>query len=386
MGLVTPQAAHPILCDAAPSANAAGPWSVACRPGATCASARRPSASRERERLRHSQRCALGSWELTAAGRLLWSDESTASSAPSPRHQPQLRGLPAAVHPDDRAAVDSAYTASLREGGAATRSSTHRAPLHREVLRPPEVRHVPTSRGGFALAGLVHDRHRAPEARSAQRESRPRKSDFLAVLSHELRNPWRPSAASCSSLERPRPGVPRPAAPRRSSGACGPTWRAWGRPAGRDRNSRVKIRLKREGWSWRARSARRRGPPRVFERLGVALEEAAPASRSPATRPTRLTQAVGKPVEQPGEVLAAAAASPCAPGAVGPAVVEVGGRRRGHPGGARQALRALHQAAQTLERSQGRAGQGWPWSRDRAAARRQRPRAQRGPARGRASS
>lgn len=71
------------------------------------------------ELLEHSQRAAeLGSWRLdVASGRLSWSDEVYRIFGAAPRSFPATYGaFLGAVHPEDRSAVDAAYSASLADG------------------------------------------------------------------------------------------------------------------------------------------------------------------------------------------------------------------------------------------------------------------------------
>jgi len=82
-------------------------------------------------RLKEAERVAgIGNWELDIANdRLIWSDQVFRIFELDPSDvQPTYEGFLAAVHPDDRAAVDAAYQQSLR-----TReqySSEHRVLLH----------------------------------------------------------------------------------------------------------------------------------------------------------------------------------------------------------------------------------------------------------------
>lgn len=71
------------------------------------------------ERLRRSQEIAhVGSWDLDiATGRLIWSDEVYRIFGLAPQaFAATYEAFLAAVHPDDRAAVDAAYSGSLRDG------------------------------------------------------------------------------------------------------------------------------------------------------------------------------------------------------------------------------------------------------------------------------
>jgi PAS domain S-box-containing protein len=71
------------------------------------------------ERLKRAQEIAhLGSWELDLANnRLTWSDEAYRIFGAAPRKfSATYESFLDAIHPDDRAAVDAAYSASLAEG------------------------------------------------------------------------------------------------------------------------------------------------------------------------------------------------------------------------------------------------------------------------------
>jgi len=71
------------------------------------------------ERLRRAQEIAhLGSWELDVGnGRLIWSDEVYRIFGVQPwEFRATYEAFLEAVHPEDRAAVDAAYSSSLREG------------------------------------------------------------------------------------------------------------------------------------------------------------------------------------------------------------------------------------------------------------------------------
>ena len=137
-------------------------------------------ALRESEaRLRRAQEIAhLGSWELdVVADRLTWSEEVYRIFG----LEPQASGTTyetflAAVHPDDRDAVDAAYSGSLREG----RDSYE---IEHRVCRPSgEVRivhekceHIRDSSGRVIRSiGMVHDVTSRKLAEDALRESETR--------------------------------------------------------------------------------------------------------------------------------------------------------------------------------------------------------------------
>jgi PAS domain S-box-containing protein len=161
------------------------------------------------ERLNRAQEIAhLGSWELDVVNdRLSWSDEVYRIFGLRPQEfGATFEAFLEAVHPEDRLAVDAAYSGSLREGRDSYEIE------HRVVRRSSgEVRvvlekcqHVRDAAGRIIRSvGMVHDisdRKRVEEAlrRSEQRlravndrlvEADRRKDEFLGILSHELRTP-----------------------------------------------------------------------------------------------------------------------------------------------------------------------------------------------------
>jgi PAS domain S-box-containing protein len=171
------------------------------------------------ERLKLAQLIAhLGSWELDiVANRLSWSDEVYRIFGFGPQEfGATYQAFLETVHPEDRAAVDSTYSASLREG----RDSFE---IEHRIIRKSigEIRtvhekcqHVRDQSGSVARSlGMVQDiteRKQAEEALRAANlqlaEADQRKNEFLAVLSHELRNPLSPIRNSLYILDRTAPG------------------------------------------------------------------------------------------------------------------------------------------------------------------------------------
>jgi PAS domain S-box-containing protein len=169
-------------------------------------------------RLRRAQEMAhLGSWEYDHVnGRLTWSDEVYRMFGWEPQefeanHKVLLEG----VHPDDRAAVEAAYSACVREGK--DYEIEHRIVQNRTgAIRFVHERcghRCDASGRVVASVGMVHD---ITERKQAEAEltsvnlrlalADRRKNDFLAVLSHELRNPLTPIANSLHILDRTAPG------------------------------------------------------------------------------------------------------------------------------------------------------------------------------------
>lgn len=131
-------------------------------------------------RLRRTQEIAhLGSWELDLAGNhLSWSDETFRIFGLSPQEfGATYEAFLEAVHPDDRAAVDAAYTSSLRDN-----RDTYEIE-HRIVRRSTgEVRfveerceHVRDAAGKIVRSsGIVHDITARKDAEARLRESEAR--------------------------------------------------------------------------------------------------------------------------------------------------------------------------------------------------------------------
>jgi PAS domain S-box-containing protein len=154
------------------------------------------------ERMNRTQEIAhLGTWELDLVeNRLSWSDEVYRLFGLRPQEfGATYEAFLDAVHPDDRAAVDEAYSGSLREGRDCYDIE------HRVVRRSDgavrivheRCEHVRDDSGRIVRSfGMVQDVTDNRVSEEALREQTARlaqadriKDEFLATLSHELRTP-----------------------------------------------------------------------------------------------------------------------------------------------------------------------------------------------------
>lgn len=159
-------------------------------------------------RMQRAQEMAhLGSWELDVAGnRFTWSDETYDILGLKPREvKASYDAFFAAVHPDDRAAVDAAYVGSLRAGKDSYEIE------HRIVRKKTgEVRvvhqkcmHVRDEAGRILRThGMVHDITERKKAEDALKTANKNLEDFAYVASHDLQEPLRTMSGFAELLRR----------------------------------------------------------------------------------------------------------------------------------------------------------------------------------------
>lgn len=170
------------------------------------------AALRESEaRLNRAQEIArLGSWELDlVADHLSWSDEVYRIFGLAPQEfDASYDAFLEGVHPDDREAVDAAYSGSLRDGQASyeiehriVRKSTGEVRTVRQ-----KCEHVRDASGRIIRSvGMIHDITELKQAEQALQEhtaqlevyadqlerSNQALQDFIFIASHDLREPLR---------------------------------------------------------------------------------------------------------------------------------------------------------------------------------------------------
>jgi PAS domain S-box-containing protein len=140
------------------------------------------------EKFQRAQSIAhLGTWELDVPNNhLSWSDEIYRIFGLQPEEfEATYKAFLATVHPDDRAAVDAAYTGSIRDGKD-TYEINHRIvrKLTGEIRYVHErCEHVKDKNGNITRSiGMVHDI-------TEQTQADLIKDEFIGMVSHELRTP-----------------------------------------------------------------------------------------------------------------------------------------------------------------------------------------------------
>jgi PAS domain S-box-containing protein len=113
----------------------------------------------------------------------------------------------ALVHPDDRAPVGAAWRAAVESGSRY--ECEHRLRRHDGQYRWVLARALPVRDGGGGVTrwfGTLTDIHELKQSQQAMSETARLKDEFLAMLSHELRNPLAPITNSLYILDRVEPG------------------------------------------------------------------------------------------------------------------------------------------------------------------------------------
>ena len=173
--------------------------------------------TRAEQALRHTERmleesqtaAQVGSWEKTltagdpnAEGQLWWSAENYRIFG----HDPAKVAIDyptflASVHPDDRAAMQAVAAAGIKKGG--------RFEKQYRIVRPDGTERViqawtnvqrDAEGRAIRLLGTCQDVTERMQVEQQMREADQRKNEFLAMLSHELRNPLAPILSAVEIL------------------------------------------------------------------------------------------------------------------------------------------------------------------------------------------
>jgi len=164
-----------------------------------------------RERLAQSAgRIGVWDWEI-APNRAYLNDEWYELYG-MPKGRPvAYEDFLARVHPDDRAMVDEAHRTALAGSGVLTfdyRILRASDGAERWLSSTGEVEFGADGKA-MRVLGAVYDITERKEMESALREADRRKSEFLAILAHELRNPLTPISNAINVLQRmPECGEP----------------------------------------------------------------------------------------------------------------------------------------------------------------------------------
>ncbi len=151
-----------------------------------------------------------GTWnhDLTS-GRIHWDDRTRELWGVGSDEPITYDTFMAGLHPDDRAATQAAIDAALTPGSSGALGLEYRVIQRTDGrARWVAVRARVTYEHGrpVRLVGTVQDVTQRKEIEHALREADRRKNQFLAVLSHELRNPLAPIRNSLFALDRVVPG------------------------------------------------------------------------------------------------------------------------------------------------------------------------------------
>jgi PAS domain S-box-containing protein len=151
------------------------------------------SLSENRADLARAQAVArTGSWRMNVRQNVLtWSDETYRIFGVAPGKTLCYEMFLTCVHPSDRALVDAAWQAAL---AGSVYDVEHRITVDGKVRWVRELAELEFDASGVLLGafGTVQDITERKRAEEALREADRRKNDFIAVLSHELRNPLAP--------------------------------------------------------------------------------------------------------------------------------------------------------------------------------------------------
>lgn len=146
-----------------------------------------------REDLDHAQEVGqIGSWRLNIrTGELSWSDEAHRIFGIQKGTPLNYQSFLSAVYQEDRGYVDECWQAAL---AGEPYDIEHRICVAGEVKWVREKASLEFDERGHLLGGfgITQDISRCKEIEEALRRSDTRKDEFLAMLSHELRNPLVP--------------------------------------------------------------------------------------------------------------------------------------------------------------------------------------------------